>query len=68
MKNSEIRQLSEKELLEQIEEEKSVLTKLKLNHAISPLDNPIKIRDTKKNIARLLSEKNSRKKQQKLNN
>lgn len=68
MKNSEIRQLSEKELLEQIEEEKNVLTKLKLNHAISPLDNPIKIRDTKKNIARLLSEKNSRKKQQKLNN
>jgi large subunit ribosomal protein L29 len=56
MKNSEVREFSDKELLERIESEKETLVRLRLNHAVSPLDNPMKIRDTKKNIARLLTE------------
>ncbi|HOZ14403.1 MAG TPA: 50S ribosomal protein L29 [Tenuifilaceae bacterium] len=53
MKTSEIRELTIKEIEERIENEKSQLLKLRLNHSISPLDNPMKITETRKNIARL---------------
>ncbi len=53
MKASEIKELSVKEIEERIDNEKNFLIKQKLNHAISPLDNPMKIRETKKTIARL---------------
>jgi large subunit ribosomal protein L29 len=53
MKTSEIRELSAKEIEERIENEKGIIFKQKMNHAISPLDNPMKIRDTRRNIARL---------------
>lgn len=56
MKNSEIREFTTKEILERIETEKSHLVKLKMNHAVSPLDNPVKIRETRKNIARMKTE------------
>ena len=56
MKNSEIKELSTKELKERIETEKELLTRLRLNHAVSPLDNPIKIRDSRKNVARMNTE------------
>jgi len=39
--------------VERIDTEKAQLLKLKLNHSISPLDNPMKITVTRKNIARL---------------
>ncbi len=56
MKNSEIKELSTKELKERIDTEKELLTRLRLNHAVSPLDNPIKIRDSRKNVARMNTE------------
>ncbi len=56
MKNSEIKQLSTKELIERIEEEKIRLVKMKMNHAISPLENPLEIRNTRRTIARLKTE------------
>jgi len=56
MKQEVIRELSTKEILERLDEEKNQLTKLKLNHAVSPLENPNKINDYKKTIARLLTE------------
>lgn len=56
MKMSEIKELSSQELLERLDNEKSTLVRMKLNHAISPLDNPIKIKYTRKNIARLETE------------
>jgi large subunit ribosomal protein L29 len=55
MKATEIRELSVKELLERIDNEKSMLIKQKLNHAISPLDNPQKIKVTRRNIARMIT-------------
>ena len=60
MKTSEIKEFTVKELEERIENEQSFLTKMKLNHAISPLDNPMKIRDARRNIARLRTELKSR--------
>ena len=53
MKSSEIKELTTKELVERIDTEKAQLTRLKLNHAVSPLDNPLKITETRKDIARL---------------
>jgi large subunit ribosomal protein L29 len=56
MKNSEIRQLSTKELIERIEEEKLHLVMLRMNHAVSPLENPLQIRNVRRDIARLKTE------------
>ncbi|OFX84396.1 MAG: 50S ribosomal protein L29 [Bacteroidetes bacterium GWF2_33_16] len=56
MKSSEIKELTTKELEERIDTESSHLTRLKLNHAVSPLDNPLKIKKTRKDIARLKTE------------
>ena len=53
MKTSEITELSIKEIEERIENEQTLLIRQKLNHAISPLDNPMKIQETRRNIARL---------------
>ncbi len=55
MKAVEIRELTLKELQERIDAEQSMLAKLKLNHAISPLDNPMKIKATRRNIARMMT-------------
>ncbi len=56
MKSSEIKEMTTKELEERIDTESTHLTRLKLNHAVSPLDNPLKIKETRKNIARLKTE------------
>ncbi len=53
MKTSEIKELTVKEIVEKLQVEKENLVRLKLNHAVSPLDNPMKIKVGKKNIARL---------------
>jgi large subunit ribosomal protein L29 len=61
MKRFDIKELTTKELEEKIVDEKNLLIRQKLNHAVSPLDNPHKIRKTKKEIARLLTELQIRK-------
>jgi large subunit ribosomal protein L29 len=60
MKTSEIKELSTPDLLERIDTEKTMLVRMKLNHAITPLDNPQKVKDVKKTIARLMTEKRKR--------
>lgn len=53
MKYAEIKNLSLHEVDEQIENEKNILQRLKFAHAISPIENPMKIRYTRRYIARL---------------
>ena len=53
MKNSEIRALSIEEISQKLIAEKEALQKLKFAHAISPIENPMKIKETRKLIARL---------------
>ena len=60
MKSSEIRELSTQELLEHIDNEKTSIVRMKLNHAISPLENPQKIKESRKTIARLMTEQRRR--------
>ena len=56
MKTSEIKDLTTEEIKEKIETEKAAKTKMKMNHAVSPLENPMLIRTTRRNIARLMTE------------
>ena len=60
MNSSEIKELTEVELLERLESEENMMVRMKMNHAVSPLDNPNKIIETRKNIARLKTEMRSR--------
>jgi large subunit ribosomal protein L29 len=60
MKMSEVREFSTKELEERIEVEKNTLVRMRLNHAVSPLDNPMKLKFARKNVARLMTELNKR--------
>ena len=60
MKSSEIRELTAKDLEERLENEENMLVRLRMNHAVSPLDNPNKIVETRRNIARLKTEKRAR--------
>ena len=43
-------------MLRSIAEEKAQLDNLKFNHAVSPLDNPMSIRTTRRNVARMMTE------------
>ena len=56
MKNSEIKSLSVTELKEKISAEKEGLRKIKFAHQISAVENPMKMRDARKLIARLNTE------------
>ncbi len=56
MEQKVIREMTTGEVLERLDEEKKQLVKLKLNHAVSPLENPNKIKAYRKTIARLETE------------
>ena len=56
MKIAEVRELSDKELKERLDAEKIALNQLVLNHSVSPLDNPTKIKEKRRDIARFLTE------------
>jgi large subunit ribosomal protein L29 len=53
MKNSEIIALTTEEITQKIVSEKEAMQKLQFAHAISPIENPMKLRATRKMIARL---------------
>ncbi len=56
MKNSDIRTLSVAELKEKIAAEKEALRKLHFAHKVSSIENPMRIRETRRLIARLNTE------------
>ena len=60
MKSSEIKELTTQELQERLESEETLMVRMKMNHAVSPLDNPNKIVETRRNIARLKTEVRTR--------
>ena len=55
MKRAEIKDLSTKDLAERIETEKAQLAKLKVQHAVSPVENPSIIKKNRRDIARMLT-------------
>ncbi len=60
MKFEEIKSLPNKELVERYREERKLLQKMKFQNAVSQIDHPHKLKETRKNIARMLTELNSR--------
>ncbi len=55
MKSAEIKELSTKDLQERIEAEKAQLSRLKVQHAVSPIENPTMIKKSRRDIARMLT-------------
>ncbi len=56
MKQVDIKDLSVDDLTEKLQEQKSVLNKFKLSHAVSPLENPAQIKFVRRTIARINTE------------
>ncbi len=63
MKSAEIKDMSVQDLQERIAAEKANLTQLKVQHAVSPVENPSLIKKSRRDIARMLTilrQKNSK--------
>ncbi|WP_292009952.1 50S ribosomal protein L29 [Chryseobacterium sp.] len=60
MKKADIKNLSAGDIQNKLAETKAQYSKLKLAHKISPIENPIQIRDLRKTIARLNTELNTK--------
>ena len=60
MKQEELRELTDKELQERLENAEKDYVQLKIQHSISPLDNPAKITLDRRNIARMKTELRAR--------
>lgn len=60
MKSSELKALPNKELVERYKEEKMRYQKMKFQNTVSQVDQPHKLKQTRKDIARMLTEMNSR--------
>ncbi len=60
MKMNDIRQLDDADLLAKIKEMKAQYERLRITHRVSPLENPMQLRQMRRDIARLLTEKNAR--------
>ena len=56
MQSKDIKELETKDLVEKLELTQEKLTRMKLNHAIAPLENPSQIKATRRDIARMKTE------------
>ncbi|MDO5496645.1 MAG: 50S ribosomal protein L29 [Alistipes sp.] len=55
MKSAEIKDMSVQDLQERIVSEKAKLSTLKVQHAVSPVENPSTIKKSRRDIARMLT-------------
>ena len=60
MKTAEIKELTTKEIQERLDAVKEELTRMRINHSISPLDNPSEIKNSRRLIAKLNTELRTR--------
>jgi large subunit ribosomal protein L29 len=65
LNKEDIRQFVTEDLIARINSEKEELKRLKFNHAVTTLSNPLSIRAKRRDIARLITELNKRKKENK---
>ena len=56
MKTKEIKELETKDLTERMEAEVAKYNQMKLNHSITPLENPSQIKAVRRDIARMKTE------------
>ncbi len=62
MENAVIRELSTEELVDKLAEERLKLAKMKMSHAVSPVENPQELKHSRRLIARLMTEQSKRSK------
>jgi large subunit ribosomal protein L29 len=55
-KGLELNDLTVQELQDKLQEERSGLTKLRFSHTVSPIENPMQLRQKRKEVARILTE------------
>tara|TARA_Y100001934_G_C11993033_1_gene604051 strand:+ start:293 stop:502 length:210 start_codon:yes stop_codon:yes gene_type:complete len=60
MKSNVLTEMPENELNDLLFETRDRLAKMKMSHAVSPLENPHQMRYAKRDIARILTEKRRR--------
>lgn len=65
LNHEDISQYVTEDLVSKIKSERTELSRLEFNHAVTTLDNPASIRDKRRNVARLLTELNKRKSENK---
>jgi|TARA_B100001057_G_C22652457_1_gene872607 large subunit ribosomal protein L29 len=65
MKDTILTEMPINELNDLLLSEKERLAKLKMSHAVSPLENPLSIKYSRKKIARIMTELSSRKRLEK---
>jgi large subunit ribosomal protein L29 len=56
MKIKELKQLADKDLREKLEQTEVALNKMKLNHQVTPLENPMQIKAVRRDVARMKTE------------
>jgi len=56
MKKEDLSQLSTSDLQEKLTQARNTLDKMHFTHAISPVENPMRIPHTQKTVARMLTE------------
>jgi large subunit ribosomal protein L29 len=59
-KGTELKDLTVQELQDKLQEERSALSKLRFNHAVSPVESPVQLRFKRKEVARVLTELRAR--------
>jgi large subunit ribosomal protein L29 len=55
-KGLELKDLTVQELQDKLQEERGSLSKLRFNHTVSPIENPMQLRSKRKEVARILTE------------
>ncbi len=68
MKKEDIKELTTDELRLRLQEEKAMYSKLILNHSISPIENPMKIRVTRRGVAMINTELTRRQRSESVKN
>ncbi len=63
MKQSEIIAMSNEELTEKLAETKKQYAEMKMAHSVTPLENPLQLRKSRRTVARLATELNKRENQ-----
>ena len=53
MKINEVKELADKDLREKLENAEAALQQMKLNHSVTPLENPSQIKAARRDIARM---------------
>lgn len=55
-KGNELKDLTMVELKDKLQEKRGLVSKLRFNHAVSPIENPTQMRAERKEVARILTE------------